>query len=59
MGRKAFIQMWLVEYILQFLTSPIWTAAVDTYIEENCITFEDVEVNLMEHFKIHKVGVRA
>lgn len=47
--------MWLVDYLYQFLTSPLWDAAIDTFIEENCITFEDREENNFEHFKIHKV----
>ena len=49
-------KIWLVEYILQFITSPMWEAAVDTFIEENCLTFEDLEESPFEHFKVHKVA---
>ncbi len=33
----------------------MWEAAVDTFLEENCLTFEDQEESPFEHFKIHKV----
>ena len=32
----------------------MWTTAIPTFIEDNCITFEDADENSHEHFKIHK-----
>lgn len=52
------MQLWLVEYILQMLTSPMWTIPIETFLEENCITFEDKEENSIQHFKLHKVAHR-
>jgi hypothetical protein len=48
------LKLWLAEYFVQFLNSPVWTIPVETYMEENCITFEDKEENPFDHFKVHK-----
>jgi len=45
---------WLVESFVQFLVSPIWKLNINSFIDENCIIFEDVEENQLDHLKIHK-----
>jgi hypothetical protein len=49
---------WLVESMVQFLVSPIWKLNINSYIDENCIIFEDVEENQLEHLKCHKEFVK-
>lgn len=37
----------------------MWTIPIDTFLEENCITFEDKDENSIEHFKLHKVKIQV
>ena len=50
---------WLIESMVQFLVSPIWKLNINSYIDENCIIFEDVEENQLEHLKCHKEFVKV
>ena len=50
---------WLVECFVQFLVSPIWKLNINSFIDENCIFFEDVEENQLEHLKIHKEFIKV
>lgn len=49
---------WLVESFVQFLVSPIWKLNINSYVDENCIFFEDVEENQLEHLNIHKEFIK-
>ena len=35
--------MWVYDFIKQYLVSPIWKNPLLDYIEENCLIFEDSE----------------
>jgi len=50
---------WLIESMVQFLVSPVWKLNINSYIDENCIIFEDVEENQLEHLKCHKEFVKV
>ena len=49
---------WLVEVIVQYLVSPIWKLNINSFMDENCIIFEDTEENSLEHLKIHKEFIK-
>lgn len=49
---------WLIESFVQFLVHPIWKMNINSYIDENCIIFEDVEENQLEHLQCHKEFVK-
>lgn len=44
--------MWVYDFIKQYLISPIWKNPLLDYIEENCLVFEDNEENKFEYTKI-------
>jgi hypothetical protein len=37
--------MWIYDFIKQYLISPIWRNPLLDFIEENCLVFEDTEEN--------------
>lgn len=37
--------LWVYDFIKQYLISPIWKNPLLDYIEENCLVFEDSEEN--------------
>jgi len=49
---------WLVESFVQFLVSPIWKLNINSFVDENCIFFEDVEENQLEHLNIHNEFIK-
>jgi len=49
---------WLVEVCVQYLVSPIWKLNINSFMDENCIIFEDTEENSLEHLKTHKEFVK-
>lgn len=36
---------WIYDSVLQFLTSPLWKVPIYTFLDENCIIFDDEEEN--------------
>jgi hypothetical protein len=38
-------EVWIYDYVKQYLTSPIWRNPLLDFMEENCLIFEDVEEN--------------
>lgn len=45
---------WLFDSIIQFLRSPLWSHPVQTFIDENCLTFQGDDECTLEHTEIHK-----
>lgn len=46
--------MWIYDFIKQYLVSPVWRNPLLNFLEEYCIVFEDTEENKFEYTKIHK-----
>lgn len=44
---------WLYEYLLQYLTSPLWKVPIYEFLDENCIVFDDDEENKFSYTEIH------
>jgi hypothetical protein len=52
---KADENSWLLDCVLSFMRSPRWRAPVVSFIEENCLVFDNDEENKLEYTTIHKV----
>ena len=37
----------------EFLQSPLWKNPIISFVEENCLVFEDTEENRLEYTEIH------
>mmetsp|Transcript_10431 Transcript_10431/g.15600 ORF Transcript_10431/g.15600 Transcript_10431/m.15600 type:complete len:350 (-) Transcript_10431:310-1359(-) len=44
---------WLYEYLLQFLRSPGWKVPIMSFVDENCIVFDDEEENKLSYTEVH------
>ncbi|EAS02105.3 ARF-like 2-binding protein BART protein (macronuclear) [Tetrahymena thermophila SB210] len=44
---------WIYEYLLQYLTSPLWKVPIYEFLDENCIVFDDEEENKFSYTEIH------
>ena len=45
-------EMWIYEYVRQYLSSPLWRNPILDFLEEHCVVFEDKEENKFEYTKI-------
>lgn len=45
----------MYDSVIQFLLSPTWRIPILTFIDENCIIFDDEEENKFEYTDIHNV----
>lgn len=47
---------WVGEWLQQFLKSPVWTAPVQSFVDDNCDAFDDLceDEHKLEYTKIHK-----
>jgi len=53
MNRIAEEDQWMYDFIVQYLSSPTWRIPILTYLDENCIIFDDDEENKFEYTDIH------
>jgi uncharacterized UPF0160 family protein len=44
---------WLHDYIIQFLKSPSFKIPLVTFIDENCVVFDDEEENKINYTEVH------
>eukprot|EP00743_Colponemidia_sp_Colp-15_P001413 GILK01001550.1.p1 GENE.GILK01001550.1~~GILK01001550.1.p1 ORF type:complete len:467 (-),score=130.55 GILK01001550.1:826-2181(-) len=44
---------WIYDYILQFLKSPSWTVPILSFIDDNCVVFDNEEENKFIYTDIH------
>ena len=44
---------WLVDFVLQVLSAPAWTAPVMGFIDEHCSCFDDGDENKLQYTQIH------
>eukprot|EP01017_Pseudomicrothorax_dubius_P034325 TRINITY_DN4691_c0_g1_i9.p1 TRINITY_DN4691_c0_g1~~TRINITY_DN4691_c0_g1_i9.p1 ORF type:complete len:456 (+),score=214.30 TRINITY_DN4691_c0_g1_i9:65-1432(+) len=44
---------WIYEYILQYLTSPLWRFQIFGFVDENCVVFDTDEENKFAYTEIH------
>jgi hypothetical protein len=48
--------VWLYEYILQYIQSPIFRDPIKDFVDQNCINFESNEAeNSFEQTELHNV----
>ena len=45
----------MYEYVAQFLRSPLWKIPILSFLDENCIIFDEGEENNEEHLQAHEV----
>ncbi|KAL4488789.1 hypothetical protein ABPG72_016442 [Tetrahymena utriculariae] len=50
---KVLEDAWIYEYLLQYLTSPLWKVPIYEFLDENCIVFDDEEENKFSYTEIH------
>eukprot|EP00427_Karlodinium_veneficum_P002649 CAMPEP_0169165336 /NCGR_PEP_ID=MMETSP1015-20121227/59355_1 /TAXON_ID=342587 /ORGANISM="Karlodinium micrum, Strain CCMP2283" /LENGTH=208 /DNA_ID=CAMNT_0009237915 /DNA_START=21 /DNA_END=644 /DNA_ORIENTATION=+ len=46
---------WVTDYVMQFMKSPSWTGPIESFIDDNCKSFDlvDTEENKLEYTAIH------
>jgi len=49
-------QDWFFDMIIGFLRSPRWKAPVMSFLDENCIVFDNEDENKLEFTPIHNVS---
>lgn len=49
---------WIFDSLITFLKSPRWKTPVVSFIEENCIIFDNEEENKFEYTSVHKEFTR-
>lgn len=45
--------------LFRYMTSPLWTVPLATFVENNCIVFEGAEENMIGHTIIHEKYVEV
>ena len=55
--RRTFIlnQKWMYDFMMQFLSSPIWRVSILDFVDNKCIVFDNEEENKFEYTIIHNV----
>jgi len=48
---------WVFDAILNYLKSPKWRTPMMSFMEENCLIFDEEDENKFEYTKVHKVRV--
>ena len=48
-------QNWMYEFLVQFLSSPIWRVSILDFVDVKCVTFDNEEENKFEYTTIHNV----
>ncbi len=48
---------WVFDSVMGYLQSPQWTTPVLTFIDENCVVFDNEEENKLIYTEIHQVFV--
>ncbi len=45
----------MYDCILQFLTSPLWKSPIYSFMDDNCVIFDNEEENKFTYTAVHKV----
>lgn len=45
---------WIFDSVINFVKSPLWKVPITSFINENCVIFDDEEENKLEYTDIHK-----
>lgn len=45
---------WIFDSVINFVKSPLWKVPITSFINENCIIFDDEDENKLEYTDIHK-----
>lgn len=46
---------WVFEYVHGVFQAPTWEGPIGTFIDDNCIVFDDEEENKLSHTEVHQV----
>lgn len=46
---------WFFDIIINFLRSPRWKTPIMSFLDENCLVFDNEEENKLEYTQIHNV----
>ena len=46
-------QEWILEIMTEFLQSPLWKNPIISFVEENCVYFENTEENRLDYTAVH------
>ena len=52
-----YVQDWFFDMILNFLRSPRWVTPIMSFIDENCIVFDNDDENKLEYTVYHDVRI--
>ena len=44
---------WILEIMAEFLQSPLWKNPIISFVEENCVIFENTEENRLDYTEVH------
>lgn len=45
---------WIFDSVIAFVKSPLWKVPITSFINENCIVFDEEDENKLEYTNIHK-----
>jgi len=48
----------MYDFMMQFLSSPIWTVSILDFVDNKCIVFDNEEENKFEYTIIHNVLIK-
>ena len=49
------MQRWKYDFVVQFLSGPLWKSSILDYVDYHCVVFDTEEENKFEYTKIHNV----
>lgn len=55
MTRELLLQDWFFDIIINFLRSPRWKTPIMSFLDDNCLVFDNEEENKLEYTQIHNV----
>ena len=50
---------WVFEYMHGVFQAPTWEVPIGTFIDENCLVFDNEEENKLSHTEVHQVRRHA
>lgn len=46
---------WLFDFVMAIFRSPSWEVPIMTFIDENCVVFDNEEESKVSHSEVHEV----
>ncbi len=51
----ALTEKWKYDFLVQFLSGPLWKTSILDFVDYNCVVFDNEEENKFEYTVIHNV----